>query len=103
MFGFHRVQIFWAVLVLAGILAVYPQVSRSQTSSSSTPARRIDPSLQLYDARCAGCHGDNLEGGRGPSLVSKKWIYGGDETSLITTIRDGRSGGDMPAFKSILS
>jgi len=36
-------------------------------------------------------------------MVSQKWIYGGDEASLIASIREGRAGGDMPAFKGVLT
>jgi len=104
MMDLFRVQMFWVIPLLVGNLAAQqPQASPLQTAAPPAPARPVDPALRLYDAHCAGCHGDALQGGRGPSLVSKQWIYGGDETSLITSIRDGRAGGDMPAFKSVLS
>jgi aldose sugar dehydrogenase len=75
-------------------------------SQQPTPAAsRLEPSMQLYSDRCAACHGDNLEGGRGPALVGagKQWTYGGDDVSINATIREGRAGGDMPAFKSLLT
>lgn len=89
-----KVQTLCATALLAGTLA-------AQTPAPT--ARPEDPARQLLNKQCAGCHGETLEGARGPSLVSQKWTYGGDEASLIASIRDGRAGGDMPAFKGVLT
>lgn len=66
---------------------------------------------------CAACHGDALEGGMGPSLVNRTWVYGEDDTTLFFLIRDGskalrahgyqRRGieaqqGEMPAYAGLL-
>src|SRR5262245_24286416 len=45
---------------------------------------------------CAGCHGPNLEGGRGGALIGS--LERGDDDSIATSIRDGSPQTGMPAF-----
>ena len=45
---------------------------------------------------CVGCHA-NGGGGMGPALLDDAWIYGGELTQIVATIRDGRPNG-MPSF-----
>jgi cbb3-type cytochrome c oxidase subunit III len=64
----------------------------------------------VYDRRCAGCHGDHMQGDRSrgiPSFSGRKWLYGeGRVAELEKTILYGiRSGNpkawnlaDMPGF-----
>ena len=52
----------------------------------------------IYQAKCAGCHGAEGKGARGPSLASAS----GDSDDAITKIiHDGKE--KMPAFASQLS
>ncbi len=55
-----------------------------------------------FKMSCYGCHGTMAGGGMGPNLPDAEWRYGGDDTSVFTTIKWGRSGG-MPAWGSKLS
>ncbi|PTY03815.1 glucose sorbosone dehydrogenase [Opitutaceae bacterium EW11] len=57
----------------------------------------------LFQDRCAGCHGQNLEGGKASSLLDQKWAHGGDDASLENTIRNGLPVSGMPAFGTVLS
>lgn len=53
---------------------------------------------QLYEAfNCGGCHGGQGGGGIGPPLADDKWIYGGSDANIYTTVIQGRPNG-MPAF-----
>lgn len=79
-----------AVLLLAPAALVVAQ----------QPAR---DSRKIYAEFCASCHGDNLQGGLAPSLVSGSWKYGGDETALAASIRDGRAQNGMPPFGASVS
>jgi glucose/arabinose dehydrogenase len=67
------------------------------------PGRFRDPTRQSYEQFCASCHGVNLAGGQAQSLIDDTWVFGGDEASLTKSIRDGRPGTLMPAFKGGLT
>jgi aldose sugar dehydrogenase len=65
-----------------------------------------DPTVKawaVYDQRCAACHGRNLEGGAAGSLLDDVWKFGGDDAHLVETIREGRKGTPMVAFKDLLT
>ncbi len=57
----------------------------------------------LYRSLCAGCHGLDLQGGLGSSLITDQWRFGGDDESIATTIRDGRAEIGMPPMGHALS
>ncbi|MFN2637795.1 MAG: c-type cytochrome [Gemmatimonadaceae bacterium] len=46
---------------------------------------------------CASCHGYDLKGGMGPSLVDTYWRYGGSPADIYKSIFEGRPQG-MPAW-----
>ena len=55
---------------------------------------------KIFAENCAACHGDTGKGNHelgAPNLADKIWLYGSDETTLIETISNGRSG-VMPAW-----
>ena len=53
---------------------------------------------RLFLNECALCHGSDAGGAKGfPNLRDKDWLFGGDATSIETSIRDGRNG-VMPAL-----
>lgn len=61
--------------------------------------RAVDPAARrgaaLFVPNCAACHGNKGEGNRqfgAPNLTDAIWLYGGDEASIRTTIRDSRYG-----------
>lgn len=58
---------------------------------------------KIYAEFCANCHGDKLQGGSAPSLVSGAWKHGGDDASVAASIRDGRPSGGMPPFGQAIS
>ncbi len=55
-----------------------------------------------FKMSCYGCHGTMGGGGMGPNLTDAEWKYGGDDTSVFTTIKWGRPGG-MPVWGAKLS
>ncbi|WP_438479104.1 PQQ-dependent sugar dehydrogenase [Oleiharenicola lentus] len=58
---------------------------------------------KIYADFCAACHGDNLHGGKGPSLLTEKSKYGRDDESLTKMILKGRPAGGMPGFAAALN
>ncbi|MFN4160331.1 MAG: cytochrome-c oxidase, cbb3-type subunit III [Gemmobacter sp.] len=66
-----------------------------------------DPSegAGLFQANCAGCHGEDargIEGSGAPNLTDDDWIYGGDAASLRHGLIAGRQG-RMPSWQSRLT
>ena len=58
---------------------------------------------RVYGEVCVTCHGSGFAGGKAQSLLDDVWAFGGDDSSLATTIRDGRAAAGMPAFASLLT
>jgi putative heme-binding domain-containing protein len=53
-----------------------------------------------YKLYCAGCHGLQGLGGRGPDLVSGRWTHGGSDDDLARVLSKGVPGEGMPSFES---
>ena len=58
---------------------------------------------QLYDSMCSGCHGLDLAGGSGPSLIDDEWTHGSSDEAIAAIIRDGVADTEMVAMASTLS
>ncbi|HXN11027.1 MAG TPA: PQQ-dependent sugar dehydrogenase [Steroidobacteraceae bacterium] len=86
----HRVPT--AILVLVGVLA--PMSSWAEAPPAGT---------ETFVQYCAGCHGTEADGGRGPSLLSPRYAHGVDDASVTRTIREGFPEAGMPAFATALS
>ncbi len=57
----------------------------------------------VYQAKCAVCHGQALEGTIGPNLVDSYWIHGkGGLAGVAKVIREGVLDKGMPAWGSLL-
>lgn len=59
--------------------------------------------LGTYRAYCSACHGVDLKGGLGPSLIDTQWLHGDSDAAIEEVIRTGSSTNGMPGFGSILS
>lgn len=76
----------------------------------SLGGREADPALaaagkEKFQTLCVACHGPEAKGNPmlgAPDLTDDYWLYGGSQTAIETTIRDGRMG-VMPAHKDLLS
>ncbi len=67
----------------------------------AAPKGRDAPSL--YQDLCSGCHGSDMSGGKGPSLLPHRWAHGGSDASLLRTIREGDPPNGMPAFRATVN
>src|SRR5215468_9119876 len=60
---------------------------------------RGNPMATKFTEVCATCHGTTqAKGPVGPSLFADQWIHGGDDDSIIKSIKDGYPEKGMPAF-----
>lgn len=67
-----------------------------------------DPQLlamgaEQFQAKCASCHGGELQGLIGPNLTDSYWLHGkGTVTDLVATVRKGIPEKGMPPWEGIL-
>jgi len=57
----------------------------------------------VYDQNCFPCHGQDMEGGIGPSFVDEEWIHGGQAADIKRIVQEGVSDKGMVAWEGILS
>ncbi len=83
-----------------GALIVFLSVSGLAQRNPPSQGREV---TKLYAETCAGCHGADLTGGSGPSLLETDWHYTGDDTKLTRAIREGHRGPGMPDVPKLLN
>ena len=91
--------------LVAGLVVVAVATAFAACGGSSAPATPADPVLahgqDIYNSKCASCHGKGGNGGLGPKLagvVANRYPNIDDQKAVIA---DGR--GSMPAWKDKLS
>jgi aldose sugar dehydrogenase len=58
---------------------------------------------QVFLNLCAGCHGKDMTGGQGPSLVDGQWKHGDTDNAIFQTILKGNLDLGMTPWEGILS
>lgn len=90
-----------------GVLLLLACCLGSSLFAQPVPPSRTDvtarPVQRLYQELCLACHGTNWEGTRAPSMLDDDWAHGGDDESLLRSIRDGWPANAMPPFGTQLS
>src|ERR1700720_431061 len=90
---------------LAAISLVLPLAAQHgrYLNDSQNPAignlAAIAAGAKLYSSSCAGCHGPDGSGGRGPNLVGRVLWHPLRDENIISAIRNGLPGTDMPPTK----
>ena len=79
------------------LLAILPALLYGQNRIGTGPAK------DLYLQYCATCHGQNLEGGQGSSLIDDVWNYGSSEADIAKVILDGVPELGMVPWKGVLT
>src|SRR5215211_5771864 len=93
------------IVVLTFILGALPTQAQHTPSGKElkNPAIgnpvAIGKGAKLYAASCAGCHGPDGSGGRGPNLVRRASWHPLTDEGTFDTIRNGVPGADMPPTK----
>ncbi len=89
-------RLFRPALALAVLGAALASRSAAQEGFSRDAAK-------LYAQLCANCHGENLDGGLGGSLVDGVWKHGdGGDAHLARMITEGLPQLGMPGFGAVL-
>ena len=58
---------------------------------------------EIYSQICVTCHGPNLDGGIGPSLVDAYWKHGDTSEAIMHSISKGIVGTEMIAYEYVYS
>lgn len=69
-------------------------------AACSPPLAEDAAGAEIYESRCASCHGVGLEGGIGPALGEGSAVTDKPDEYVVNTIVNGR--GRMPAFRASL-
>ncbi len=84
-------------------LAAEPAAVQAPARAARWPGDPVVKIWGVYDQYCVACHGRSLEGGAAQSLADGVWKFGGDDASIMETIRLGRAGTTMAAFDGVLN
>lgn len=84
-------------LLAAATIALAADAPKDMTNPFAGSAEAIKAGEKIFDEKCMDCHGGDATGGAGPDLTDDKWIYGGSDADVFTTISRGRKGG-MPSW-----
>jgi cytochrome c oxidase cbb3-type subunit 3 len=88
--------------ILAGGV-VPPAVQISAVNPyASDPASAEQGKALFRMMNCEGCHSIGGEGSWAPSIITRRWRYGGTDAAVFETIFYGRPRG-MPAYGGILA
>lgn len=58
---------------------------------------------ELYQTYCANCHGANLQGGQGSSLIDAEWKHGSSDAEIARSIAEGYPDLGMVPWKTVLN
>ena len=58
---------------------------------------------EVFNAKCAVCHGAQGQGGIGPNMTDSAWIHGGAPYTIYATIKNGVLDKGMPAWKGVIT
>lgn len=97
-----------AVLILAGAVWVAPlryseaQEARRNRSQSTTREQSVADGREVFEGRCAGCHGlDGRGGERAPDISTRPVVQQRSDEKLYQIIKGGNPTAGMPAFPSL--
>ncbi len=57
---------------------------------------------EIFQVNCVACHGVDMQGPIGPSLVDDEWLHGGTPWEIRTTVAEGVLTKGMPNWEALL-
>ena len=62
----------------------------------------IAAGAEIYQVNCVACHGADMQGPIGPSLMDAEWLHGGSPFEIRATVADGVLTKGMPNWEALL-
>jgi cytochrome c oxidase cbb3-type subunit III len=84
------------LLLSSGLMAQHGRYLNDGKNSALGDPKAIAAGAKLWATSCAGCHGPDGSGGRGPNLVKRSLWHPLSDEAIQRTIREGLPGTDMP-------
>jgi putative heme-binding domain-containing protein len=84
------------LLLSGGLMAQHGQYLNDGKNSAIGNPKAVAAGAKLWVTSCAGCHGLDGSGGRGPNLVKRALWHPLSDEAIQRTIREGLPGTDMP-------
>ena len=84
------------LLFSEGLMAQHGQYLNESKNPAIGNPKAIAAGTALWATSCAGCHGPDGSGGRGPNLVKRALWHPLSDEAVHRTIREGVPGTDMP-------
>jgi cytochrome c oxidase cbb3-type subunit 3 len=92
-------RILFALLLPLLLQAQHGQIPGEARNHAIHDPVAIAAGAKLYATSCAGCHGPDGSGGRGPNLIERFESRSFKDNEIFNVIRNGLPGADMPATK----
>ena len=83
-------------VLLLSTLSLSPLLAQDKPDYSKLKAE------QIFEQLCSGCHGKDLSGGQGGSLIDGEWKHGSSDTDLMRSIKEGNPQLGMTPFGTLL-
>jgi len=88
--------------VLGWLVLAAPLAAQTRALGAAT-SRDVAAGQQIFDAQCAWCHGAGGTGGTGPDLRRPTLRHAATDATLVTIVRNGIPGTEMPSFAIALT
>ena len=88
-----------ALVLIAPLSAQHGRYLNDSQNPAIGKPEAIAAGAKLYNTSCAGCHGPDGSGGRGPNLVRRALWHPLSDNDIFRTIQNGVPGADMPPTK----
>ncbi len=85
--------------LLLPLAALGPSTASAADEPGDFSRLKVD---QLFNTLCASCHGEDLNGGQGGSLVDGEWKYGSSDEEITKSIKVGNPELGMTPFGTVL-
>jgi len=90
----------WSIPVVIVLWVITQPIAFTQTPVTQNPLEGNRDAIRdggaMFRQRCAGCHGPDARGDRGPDLTGL-WASGVSDDRIFQTVRRGVPGSEMPA------
>ncbi|MEZ5244646.1 MAG: cytochrome c [Acidimicrobiales bacterium] len=90
-----------AVVLLFSLRGAPDDTPTASTAAGPDTGQVLAGGAEIYEQRCASCHGNEGQGGQGPRLAGTVVLNYPDVTEQIDLVTDGRNG--MPPFAMTLT